>query len=182
MSADRRSSRAKSRDRTIPGLETLKQTPKILETLLTAAPRAAFDWKPNRKRWSISQVLAHLAHVEREGFRVRVEQFVKGQALGVYDQNAQAAAGTYSGKSVRQSLARFKRERAKSLALLRKLPRGALERRARHPELGRVSLRQMMHEWAFHDLGHIRQVAELYRSRVHFPAMGGWTRYYRINP
>ena len=168
--------------RTIPGLGTLRQTPKILETLLAAAPREAFEWKPNRKRWSISQVLAHLAHVEREGFRVRVGQFVKGKPLGVYDQNAQAAKGTYSGKKARQSLARFKRERAKSLALLRKLPRGALERRARHPELGMVSLRQMMHEWAFHDLGHIRQVAELFRAQAYWPRMGGWTRYYKINP
>src|SRR3972149_10045146 len=115
--------------RTIPGLETLKQTPKILETLLAAAPREAFEWKPNSKRWAISQVLAPLAHVEREGFRVRVEQFVKGQALGVYDQNAQAAAGTYSGKSARQSLARVKRERAQSLALVGKHPCRALVRR-----------------------------------------------------
>jgi len=166
----------------IPGLETLKRTAMILESMLAAAPPAAFDWKPNRRRWSISQVLAHLAHVEREGFRVRVEQFLKGRPLGVYDQNAQAAAGVYSGKKARQSLVRFKRERARSLALLRRLPRGALERRARHPELGRVSLRQMMHEWAFHDLGHIRQVAELFRARAYYPRMGGWTRYYKINP
>lgn len=182
MNGDRRSSRAKSRDRTIPGLATLKQTPRILEMMLAAAPPEAFDWKPNPERWSISQVLAHLAHVEREGFRVRVEQFVKGEPLGAYDQNAQAAAGTYSGKKARESLARFKRERAKSLALLRRLPRGALERRAPHPELGEVSLREMMHEWAFHDLGHIRQVAELFRAHTYWPRMGGWTRYYKINP
>lgn len=168
--------------RTIPGLATLTQTPKILETMLAAAPRAAVGWKPNRKRWSISEVLAHLAHVEREGFRVRVEQFLKGRPLGVYDQNAQAAAGTYSGKKARQSLARFKRERARSLALLRRLPQGTLERRAQHPELGRVSLRQMLHEWAFHDLGHLRQVAELYRAKVYWPEMGGWQKYYKINP
>src|SRR3989344_7747340 len=119
--------------RTIPGLDPLKQTPKILETLLAAAPREAFDGKPNRKRWSISQVLAHLAHVEREGFRVRVEQFVEGKPLGVYDQNAQAARGTYSGKKARQSLERFKRERARLLALLRRLPRGAAGRHPRDP-------------------------------------------------
>lgn len=166
----------------MPGLTTLEQTPGILEALLTGASPETCDWKPNAERWSIGEVLAHLAHVEVEGFRVRVEQFVAGQPLGVYDQNAQAAAGTYAGREARASLAAFQRERAASLKLLRALPAGALERSAGHPELGEVSLRQMMHEWAFHDLGHIRQIAELFRAHAYWPAMGGWQRYYKINP
>ena len=170
--------------RTLPGLETLAQTPGILEALLRDSTKEVLEWKPAPERWSISEVLAHLAHVELEGFRLRVQQFLEGNqpVLGVYDQNTLAAAGTYSGKEARATLEQFRRERATSLDFLRTLPSDCLDKKAHHPELGEVTLGQLLHEWAFHDLGHIRQVAELYRAKVYWPGMGGWQRYYKINP
>ncbi len=41
---------------------------------------------------------------------------------------------------------------------------GAGDRRAFHKEVGVITLAQMLHEWALHDLGHIRQIAELVRA------------------
>lgn len=169
---------------TLPGLVTLEQTPRILETLLIGATPEALEWKPAPDRWSISQVLAHLLHVEVEGFHLRARQFLEKEnpVLGTYDQNALAAAGVYSGQEARKTLAEFQRERGKSLDFLRTLSREALEKKAQHPQLGEVTLGQLLHEWAFHDLGHIRQIAELYRAKVYWPGMGGWQRYYKINP
>lgn len=169
---------------TLPWMQTLEQTPKVLEALLAAASKEALEWKPAPDRWSISEVLAHLLHVENEGFHGRAREFLvkENPVLGTYDQNALAAAGVYSGKDARQSLAAFQRERTRSLDFLRTLPRTALVRKVQHPQLGEVTLGQLLHEWAFHDLGHIRQVAELYRARVYWPEMGGWQRYYKINP
>jgi hypothetical protein len=34
-------------------------------------------------------------------------------------------------------------------------------RKAMHKVAGEITLQQMLHEWAMHDLGHIRQLAEL---------------------
>jgi hypothetical protein len=45
-------------------------------------------------------------------------------------------------------------------------------RTGRHEELGILSCSQLLNEFAFHDLGHIRQVAELYRSHAFYPKMG----------
>ena len=168
----------------LPPLETLEKTPDILKALLVGATQDALEWKPAPDRWSISEVLAHLKHVEVEGFHGRAREFLEkdNPVLGAYDQNALAAAGTYSGKDARQSLAEFQRQRARSLEFLRTVSRDALARKAQHPQLGEVTLGQLLHEWAFHDLGHIRQVAELYRAKVYWPEMGGWQRYYKINP
>ena len=44
------------------------------------------------------------------------------------------------------------------------LPAGAGDRIALHKEYGEISLSQMLNEWALHDLGHIRQIAELVRA------------------
>lgn len=167
-----------------PWLATLERTPDILTAMLQGATDQAMAWKPKADRWSISEVLAHLAHVEVEGFRNRVKQFLEGekQRLGTYDQNAYAGAGVYSGKDGRASLEQFRRERAASLDYLGTVPRDAASKTALHPELGEVALSNLLHEWAFHDLGHIRQIAELYRSCVYWPEMGGWRNYYKINP
>ncbi len=59
---------------------------------------------------------------------------------------------------------------------------GAGERRGRHGQLGLINLAQLLNEFAFHDLGHIRQVIEIYRSCVFFPEMGPFREYYSINP
>jgi len=41
---------------------------------------------------------------------------------------------------------------------------------------------QLVNEYAFHDLGHIRQIMELYRAHVFYPEMGAYQGYYKISP
>jgi hypothetical protein len=47
---------------------------------------------------------------------------------------------------------------------------------------GTITVAQLLDELAFYDLGHIRRVLELYRSRVFCPEMGVCQSYYKINP
>jgi hypothetical protein len=56
------------------------------------------------------------------------------------------------------------------------------ERRARHQETGEITLQQMLREWTMHDLGHIRQIAELVRPRKHLQAAGKLGDSYRLKP
>lgn len=167
----------------LPAVPVLQQTPIILEKLLIPAPPDALQWKPSEDRWSISEVLAHLADVERM-FRGRVERMVKEDVpqLEPYDQNAAYAAGQYSSGAARDHLRSFCHERDRSLAFLQYLPGAALARAALHAELGRITVAELLNEWAFHDLGHLRQIAELYRARAFYPNLGPFQRYYTVNP
>ncbi len=168
----------------LPGLAVLEQTPIIIEKLVSAATDEQMHWKPSMERWSISEVLAHLADVEVTGFRERVKKMLEQEspALEPYDQNAAYAAGKYSSGKAREHLKQFCHERDRSLSFLRYVPAGMASRNGRHGEVGAITIGQLMHEWAFHDLGHIRQIAELYRSRAFFPAMGPFQKYYKISP
>jgi len=56
---------------------------------------------------------------------------------------------------------------------LRNLPAGAGDRVALHREYGEITMAQMLNEWALHDLGHIRQIAELTLAST-WPAPAGW--------
>jgi len=162
----------------------LEQTPRILRLMLRASGEAEYLWKPSPSRWSIAEVLGHLCHVEKLGFRRRVERIMNedNPLLENYDHNAFAAAGAYSGRTLEDALTEFERERAESLELLRTLPVDAAARPGRHAELGPLTLGHLIHEWPFHDLGHVRQIAELLRAAKYYPHMGPWQKFYTINP
>jgi DinB superfamily len=168
----------------LPGIPLLEQTPIIIEKIVWAATEEQLHWKPAQDRWSIAEVLAHLADVEVLGFRERVEKMMaeKNPMLAAYDQNAAYAEGRYSKLRAKESLKVFCHERDRSLSALRYVPMAAAGRTGQHSKLGAITIGQLMNEWAFHDLGHIRQISELYRSRAFFPYIGPFQSYYTIKP
>jgi uncharacterized damage-inducible protein DinB len=166
-----------------PALAVLAETPTVLEKILRAATPEQMQWKPAPQRWSVSEVLAHLADVERV-FRGRAQLIAERElpAIASYDQEEAYRRGDYSSGRAEDHLRRFHQEREATLRLLRTLPDAALARRGQHSEIGEFTLSELLHEWAFHDLGHIRQIAELYRAQAFYPQMGGFRRYYTVRP
>jgi hypothetical protein len=171
-------------DYLLPGIGTLEATPGILRGLLASVTEEQAIWKPAPNRWSIAEVLEHMSHVEGHGFRLRAERMVTedNPELEIYDQEALSAAGQYSGRDVEDSFDHFEEQRENNVAWLTGLPARTLSRTGKHRELGTITLGELMNEWAFHDLGHIRQISEIVRALVYYPNMGGFTKYYRVNP
>lgn len=164
-------------------LTVLEQTPIILEKILLAATPEQLHWKPAPERWSVSEVLSHLVEVEKI-FRQRAKAIAEQDfpSIESYDQEAAYRRGDYSTGRAEDHLRRFCHERDLSVSWLRYLPAAALARKGNHSEIGEFTLDELLHEWAFHDLGHIRQVSELYRSRAFYPRMGGFQQYYSVKP
>lgn len=169
---------------TLPGLAVLEQTPIIIEKIIWAATDEQMNWKPAMDRWSIGEVLAHMADVEVVGFRDRIQHMLdkENPRLESYDQNAAYASGKYSSGKAREQLKKFCHERDRTLSWLRYVPATMVARTGQHSDLGPITIGQLMNEWAFHDLGHIRQITELYRSRAFYPSMGSFQRYYTVKP
>jgi len=167
----------------LPGIAVLEQTPIIIEKIVWAATDEQMGWKPAMDRWSISEVLGHLAETEVVCFRERIRAMVENNnpLIEGYDQNAAYAAGNYSGKG-RENLKKFCHERDRSLSFLRYLSPSILARKGQHSKIGPITAAHVMNEWAFHDLGHIRQIAELYRSRAFYPHSGPFQQFYTIKP
>jgi len=161
----------------------LEKTPHLLETLLGDLSGELLHWKPSPDRWSISEVLAHLAALEQvyaeRSLRMVVED---SPALMKYDLAGASSRGEYSRGSAGENLALFTRTRRSTLALLIGLPASAGACTGVHPELGTVTLAQMLNEWANHDLGHLRQIAELYRAHAFHPHSGPFMKYSNPQP
>jgi hypothetical protein len=166
----------------LPGISLLEQTPIIIEKILIDVPDSTLGWKPALDRWSISEVLAHMTEYDQI-YRERLRRIAQENtpAFDSFDQNASYVAGKYAGLG-REHLRNFCHERDRSLSLLRYLPEAALGRAGKDTEFGTVTISDHLHEWAFHDLGHIKQIAELYRARQFYPKMGGFKTYYTVKP
>ena len=72
--------------------------------------------------------------------------------------------------------------RGGTVAFLSMLPPSAGERSAQHAEIGKFTLSEMLHEWANHDLGHLRQIAELFRAREFYLYAGSFQKYSNPKP
>lgn len=165
-----------------PGARILQETPRTLRSLLANATAEDLEWQPAPDRWSISMVLAHLGSVELNGFVSRFRAIAEQDDpfLPSYDQLELFRSGRkFDGLA---ELTAFERQRRETLAWLNSLPESVGSRTGRHEELGLLSFIQLLNEFAFHDLGHIRQVIELYRSHAFYPQMGIFRSYYKINP
>lgn len=166
-----------------PAVSLLGKTPQLLETLLADLPGELLHWKPKADRWSISEVLAHLSALEQ----VYAERVLRVMAedsppLAKYDLAGAKAREDYSRGSAGENLALFTRTRRSTLALLTGLPASAGARTGMHSELGSITLSHMLNEWANHDLGHLRQITELYRAYAFYPNSGPFMQYSSPQP
>ena len=85
-------------------------------------------------------------------------------------------------RSAEDSFDHFEEQRELNLEYLRELPSGATNRTGIHPEFGPLTVSHVLNEWAFHDIGHIKQIAEIIRALKYYPNMGPFQSAYQINP
>lgn len=166
-----------------PAISLLAKTPQLLETLLADLPADFLHWKPAPDRWSISEVLAHLSALETVyADRVRRMTAEDCPALAKYDLAGAKARKDYSRGSGAENLAQFTCLRRSTVALLTDLPASTAARTGVHSELGTITLAHMLNEWASHDLGHLRQIEELYRAQAFHPNSGPFVKYSNPQP
>ena len=163
-------------------LELLQATPAILRGLMSEVSEEDARWKPAPDRFSIAEVLAHLSHSEGHCYRARVDRFLAEEMPEFEPDDAQMYLDLYRNADPEEEFGRFEDRRRTNVELLRGLPATAGSRKALHREAGEITLSHMLHEWALHDLGHIRQVAELVRARKYLAGAGPLGKEYRLTP
>ncbi|MBZ5727487.1 MAG: DinB family protein [Acidobacteriia bacterium] len=143
-------------------LERYRRGPEVLATVLTGVFGEEEDFVPAPGKWSIRQIVAHLADAELVGAH-RFRQLVAedGPTLIAYDQDKWTNNLDYARRKPKQSLESFRRLRAENYDLLKELPEAAFERTGNHTERGRVTLGELLDGYAGHAESHARQLQEL---------------------
>ena len=166
----------------LPCVDMLEATPDILRGLMCELSEEDAAWKPAPDRFSVAEVLAHLSHAEGHCYRARVDRFLDEEMPAFEADDAQMHLDLYRDADAEDSFDHFEEQRETNVEFLRDLPAEAGERRAMHSAAGEITLSQMLHEWALHDLGHIRQVAELVRARRYLAGAGPLGADYKLRP
>ncbi len=160
-------------------LTVLRRTPGVLRALLDRLPPEWTETNEGPETWSPYDVVGHLIHGERTDWipraRIILEQ---GESRPFEPFDRFAMLRESRGKSLAELLATFAALREENLRALRsmRLTTEDLERRGRHPELGRVTLGQLLATWVAHDLGHLAQIART-MAKQYAEAVGPWAAY-----
>lgn len=138
-----------------------------VEPELLARPPAAGEW-------SAVECLGHVVDTEEGVFRARVHAIREGRDFAAFDPDAEGAP---VNRTMGVLAADFAIRRAASLEVLATLTEADLDRSAVHAELGPVTMRELLSEWAAHDTMHLVQ-AERALMQAFIPGSGPWRPYF----
>ena len=132
--------------------------------------------QPAPGEWSAIQALQHVVDTALPIFNARVHAIRAGAVFPGFDPDREGRVDriTSSGRDLVEELRPM---RAESLATLEALQPGDLELVGTHAELGRVTMAELLNEWAAHDTMHIVQ-AERALMQAFIPASGPWRSYF----
>lgn len=140
-------------------LERFRRGPELLAVVLTGVFGEEEDFVPAPGKWSIRQIIAHLADAEMVCAQ-RMRQIVAedNPTLIFFDQDAWTKNLDYARRKPKQSLESFRRVRAENYELLKELPETAYARTGNHSVRGPITLRFQLELLAEHAESHARQM------------------------
>lgn len=160
-------------------IEVLEQTPKTLQSFLG---NLSDDWlysNEGKDTWSPYDIVGHLIHGEKTDWIPRLKIILSdstNKTFTSFDRFAQFKDS--KGKSITQLLNEFKTLRTHNLNTLKalNLSQSQLQLKGMHPELGEVTLSQLLATWVTHDLGHIAQISRV-MAKQYKTEVGAWVKY-----
>lgn len=166
-------------DRTV---EILKNTPCVLRSMLEGLSEPWVMSHYGENTFSPFDVVGHLIHGERTDWMPRARIILEhGEAkpFDPFDRYAmfEASKGTCIGELL-DTFDSLRRDNIQALKSLNLIPE-QLMLRGTHPELGSVTLENLLATWTVHDLNHIAQIAKAMSFQLR-DTVGPWLQYASI--
>jgi DinB superfamily len=156
----------------------LAAMPIILRTEMEAMPDRLLRWRPGPSEWCALDVVGHLLEAEERGFAGRIRTLLGEERprFTGWDPEAVARGRGDADRDPAELLEEFSRLRAASVALVQGLQVADLDRGGDHPEVGFLTINDLLHEWIHHDRNHLRQLLANVQSYA-WPQMGNAQRF-----
>jgi len=161
---------------------TLATTPKVLHTLLSEVPADSVYRNDGAGTWSAYDIVGHLLNGDATNWLPRARMILEHGTARSFQPFDRVAMLGWERRPVTDLLADFQATRRSSVEALSSMDLGPgdLPKRGLHPDLGEVTLGQLLSSWVAHDLTHVAQIGEVlargYRDdvgpwRVYMPAL-----------
>lgn len=159
-------------------IAVLSRTPGVVDGWLRGLPVAWIRAQDGPGTWSAYDVVGHLVHGEKTDWIPRARIILEHGDTRAFEPFDRFAQLQRADESLDQRLDDFATLRRASLEALSgmELTSADLQRRGRHPELGEVTLGQLLAAWTAHDLNHIAQIAGV-MARGYRDQVGVWRQY-----
>ncbi len=140
-------------------VRVLASTPVKIAKLLKGATRQRLAKRPEPGKWSVVEILAHLADSETVvGYRIRLVLGFNGVTIQAFDQDAWAKYSNYAKHDPKLSFEAYRSQRERTVRLLKKLSPELWENYGMHTERGKETVRRIVEMLAGHDINHVAQI------------------------
>ncbi len=163
-------------------IEILERTPKTLRSLLEGLSDPWLHGNEGPETFSPFDVVGHLIHGEETDWIPRTKIILEHRESRPFTPFDRFAFYEKSkGKSLTELLATFEKLREQNVEVLKglNLTPERLDLKGTHPELGQVTLRQLLATWATHDLGHLGQIVRV-MAKQYGSEVGPWKEFISI--
>ena len=151
-------------------LERFRRGGELLAMATTGAAGPELDFKPAPDKWSVRQIVCHLADSEAVGV-MRIRQGLLAKRMGMkriiaednptlqgFNGELWADRLDYQRRKISQALETFRKLRTENHELLKALPEDAFSRTGNHTEGGPLTLMDLVKGNAEHVEGHVQQI------------------------
>lgn len=140
-------------------IKVQRKTASRLQKAVHGLTPRQLKWKPEEGKWSIAEIVAHLADAEIvAGWRMRLVIGANGTTIQPFDQNVWASVFQYNDRDVHRSIELFRVLRENNLEMLKNLPPETWENYGMHLERGKETIAHLARMFAGHDTNHVLQV------------------------
>src|SRR5688572_12464989 len=162
-------------------VSVLERTPAVLRALLQGLPEPWLGKHEGQDAFSPREVVGHLVHGEKTDWVPRLRVILEHGASRPFERFDRQGYRDADRVPVPDLLDELETLRRASLDALAQsgLTTADLAREGRHPDLGVVTLGQLLATWAVHDLNHIGQIVRV-MSAGYATAVGPWKQYLGI--
>lgn len=163
-------------------IDLLSRTPALLKALLNGLSDNWVNTNEGPETWSPYDVVGHLINAEKTNWIPRAKMILnEGDSRPFESFDRFAMFETSQGKRLEDLLEEFAALREQNILTLRafKLTENDFEKVGNHPDLGKVTLKELLSTWVVHDLSHTRQIVRT-MAKQYETGVGPWKAYLSI--